>query len=138
MFINKIGSYHTEYGTNCQDFGYKDSLSALVCDGCSEGTHSEVGAKLFTHVWKNNMGFGIDSIFENMIDVIGDNPEYIRDFLCFTILRVDTYPEAGWFKVHNCGDGFIITEDNTMYTTSWIRIISLITKMELILQNIHF
>lgn len=45
MVINKIGQQHIDYGTNCQDYGIEFDGMKVVCDGCSEGKHSEVGAK---------------------------------------------------------------------------------------------
>ena len=53
MLINKIGSEHIKYGINNQDFGYEDYVHKVVVDGCSEGKHSEVGAKLFCKMFAN-------------------------------------------------------------------------------------
>lgn len=47
MVINKIGQQHIDYGTNCQDYGIEFDGMKVVCDGCSEGKYSEVGAKDF-------------------------------------------------------------------------------------------
>lgn len=52
MVINKIGQQHIDYGTNCQDYGIEFDGMKVVCDGCSEGKHSEVGAKAFCHLLK--------------------------------------------------------------------------------------
>ena len=54
MVINKIGQQHIDYGTNCQDYGIEFDGMKVVCDGCSEGKHSEVGAKAFCHLLKND------------------------------------------------------------------------------------
>ena len=53
MFINKIGMEHLEMGMNCQDYGIIGDTWAVVCDGCSDGKHSEVGAKLFCQLYKD-------------------------------------------------------------------------------------
>lgn len=116
MFVNKIGTQHIEFGTNCQDFGIinkinENSMFKMVCDGCSEGLHSEVGAKLFTHLIskKENMEVTWDKIFKNIINLIGDSASSIKDFLCFTVLYV--YQQIDVFKVSYCGDGYIILQD---------------------------
>ena len=47
MLVNKIGYDHLSIGMNCQDYGFElpDYKVKVVADGCSEGLHSEVGAK---------------------------------------------------------------------------------------------
>ena len=50
MVVNKIGAQHLDYGRNCQDCGLENETIKLVCDGCSEGEHSEVGAKAYCHL----------------------------------------------------------------------------------------
>lgn len=109
MFINKIGMEHFETGMNCQDYGFVGERSSYVCDGCSEGKHSEVGAKLFCHL-KQRTDYDATDIFSMMIDVIGGNPNWKRDFLCFTILRLAECADC--FTVSYCGDGYIILQDH--------------------------
>lgn len=109
MFINKIGMEHLETGMNCQDYGFVGERSSYVCDGCSEGKHSEVGAKLFCHL-KQRTDYDATDIFSMMIDVIGGNPNWKRDFLCFTILRLAECADC--FTVSYCGDGYIILQDH--------------------------
>lgn len=109
MFINKIGMEHLENGINCQDYGFVGERSSYVCDGCSEGKHSEVGAKLFCHL-KQRTDYDATDIFSMMIDVIGGNPNWKRDFLCFTILRLAECTDC--FTVSYCGDGYIILQDH--------------------------
>lgn len=113
MVINKIGQQHIDYGTNCQDYGFEKNGVKVVCDGCSEGKHSEVGAKAFCHLFQ----YGeyteekpIDTIFEKLVEVFGQTSASIRDYLCFTILMVVESAEE--FIVVYCGDGFIIEERN--------------------------
>lgn len=109
MFINKIGMEHLETGMNCQDYGFFGERSSYVCDGCSEGKHSEVGAKLFCHL-KQRTDYDATDIFSMMIDVIGGNPNWKRDFLSFTILRLAECVDD--FTVSYCGDGYIILQDH--------------------------
>ena len=113
MFINKIGQHHLELGENCQDFGkYQiwenlDEVHKLVCDGCSEGKHSEVGAKLYTLLNKHPKD--LYEVFPRIINLIGDSSLVIKDYMCFTILDCRCFTDK--FLVHYCGDGYIITED---------------------------
>lgn len=109
MFINKIGMEHLEIGMNCQDYGFVGERSSYVCDGCSEGKHSEVGAKLFCHL-KQRLDYDVNDIFSMMIDVIGKEPKHLRDFLSFTILRLVECADC--FTVSYCGDGYIILQDH--------------------------
>lgn len=113
MIINKIGQQHIDYGINCQDYGMEKNGVKLVCDGCSEGEHSEVGAKTFCHLMqygdsKYKTAKPLDAEFRKMVEIFGQTPATVRDFLCFTILMVlETEDE---FVVTYCGDGFIIEE----------------------------
>lgn len=113
MVVTKIGQQHIEYGINCQDYGMEKNGVKIVCDGCSEGKHSEVGAKTFCHLMqygdsKYRTAKPLDAEFCKMVEIFGQTPETIRDFLCFTILMVvETENE---FVVSYCGDGFIIEE----------------------------
>lgn len=109
MFINKIGMEHLEMGVNCQDYGFVGERSSYLCDGCSKGKHSEVGAKLFCHL-KQATPFDIDKIFIMMCGLIGVKPQWKRDFLSFTILRLAECADC--FTVSYCGDGYIILQDH--------------------------
>lgn len=109
MFINKIGMEHLETGMNCQDFGFVEDGRAYVCDGCSEGKHSEVGAKLFCHL-KQTLFADVDYIFDMLCEIIGEKPQWKRDFLSFTILRLAECADD--FTVSYCGDGYIILQDH--------------------------
>lgn len=109
MFINKIGMEHLESGMNCQDYGFIGEHSSYVCDGCSEGKHSEVGAKLFCHLKETTL-HDVNEIFSAMCNLIGETPKWKRDFMSFTILRLsETEVE---FYVNYCGDGYIILQDH--------------------------
>lgn len=108
MFINKIGMEHLESGMNCQDYGREGDGWAVVCDGCSEGKHSEVGAKLYCHLI-DNWKFPFENI-KKMIELIGNEPKTLRDYLSFTIFELsDSNTE---FVVNYCGDGYIILQDH--------------------------
>lgn len=107
MFINKIGMQHLEVGSNCQDYGFDTPELKLVCDGCSEGTHSEVGAKSYCHLAK--LGYEPINIFDMLLKIFGQTIVSIKDFLCFTIMMVTE--EENSFCVSYCGDGYIILED---------------------------
>ena len=109
MFINKIGMEHLESGMNCQDYGFIGNGVSYVCDGCSEGKHSEVGAKLFCHL-KQTLFADVDYIFNMLCKTIGEKPQWRRDFLSFTILRLSE--GTGDFFVDYCGDGYIILQDH--------------------------
>lgn len=107
MFVNKIGAQHLEFGMNCQDYGLERAYMKLVCDGCSEGAHSEVGVKMYCHL--SEQGYSTKQIFRRLISTFGQSVVSIRDYLCFTILKVVENEDS--FKVSYCGDGYIILED---------------------------
>lgn len=109
MFINKIGMEHLETGMNCQDYGFVGERSSYVCDGCSEGKHSEVGAKLFCHL-KQMWNYDVNEIFNALCGIVGESPKWKRDFLSFTILRLSETDAE--FYVNYCGDGYIILQDH--------------------------
>jgi len=116
MFINKIGKEHLEYGMNCQDYGCEAPKFKLVCDGCSEGLNSEVGAKLFCLKmlsWRQSCRditqSELDYSFRKIVDFIGHDPQILKDYMSFTILNVSDYGDN--FLVSYCGDGYVITED---------------------------
>lgn len=107
MVINKIGAQHLAYGKNCQDYGLEQANMKLVCDGCSEGAHSEVGVKMYCHL--SGLGYSTKQIFKRLVSTFGQSAASIRDYLCFTIVKVVEEEEC--FKVSYCGDGYLILED---------------------------
>lgn len=115
MVISKIGQQHIEYGTNCQDFGIEFDDLKIVCDGCSEGKHSEVGVKLFCHLMptyyrtKGNVEDAVKQCFEDILNLIGRDSYTIKNYLCFTILILQKC-EYTW-RVFHCGDGYIIHQN---------------------------
>lgn len=109
MFINKIGMEHLESGMNCQDYGFEGDRVSVVCDGCSEGKHSEVGAKLYTHLW-GEREFVNSHCFQKMIDFLGNSTKVLKDYMSFTILQLIYGYEEN--VVQYCGDGYIILQDH--------------------------
>lgn len=130
MNIVKIGKSHLDTGMNCQDAtGNIDDFLKIVCDGCSEGKHSEVGAKLFVDrviceydyykEYIESLGKNfveVDNIFRLIIEksmrtlvtIIGTNPKKLKDYLSFTIFIV--YKVGGTYSVYYCGDGYIFID----------------------------
>jgi len=106
MFICKIGYEHIEKGLNCQDFGFENLEHKCVMDGCSEGKHSEVGAKLFGHLLSQDR-YSIDDIFGMLSDIF---PKYedVRNHLLFTVLIVSETKND--YIIDICGDGYIIKQ----------------------------
>ena len=89
MFVSKIGAQHLESGMNCQDYGLEKEHMKLVCDGCSEGAHSEVGVKMYCHL--SGLGYSTKQIFKRLISAFVEDEES--------------------FRVSYCGDGYLILED---------------------------
>lgn len=63
---------------------------------------------MFCHL-KQRTDYDVTEIFSMMIDVIGGKPNWKRDFLSFTILRLAEFVDD--FTVSYCGDGYIILQD---------------------------
>jgi len=124
MNVLKMGFSHREGSINCQDAtGMYDNYFKVVCDGCSEGKHSEIGAKLFCKMivdkYANFMRKGkkyIDipalmmTVMDELVQLIGDDPDDIKDYLSFTTLVVEKDRESNNAWVHYCGDGYIIVD----------------------------
>jgi hypothetical protein len=107
LFINKIGYEHHQEWKNCQDFGFINERIKCVVDGCSEGKNSEVGAKLFCHLFE--CSGDIQQTFDTLLSLY-PTFEDIRDHLLFTILYVTEDEEN--FYVHAAGDGYILKQDH--------------------------
>jgi len=106
MLIYKIGYEHIEKGLNCQDFGVETDTFKCIMDGCSEGKHSEVGVKLFAHLFSNTT-MDITECFYKM-HTLFPNYEDIRDHMLFTVLGV--FESDDYYTVKFCGDGYIIKQ----------------------------
>ena len=109
MFINKVGMEHLESGMNCQDYGFVGEHSSYVCDGCSGGKHSEVGAKLFCHFMRDPCAVTVTT-FDNIVNFLGKEPQTLKNYCSFTILRLEEERED--FLITYCGDGYIILQDH--------------------------
>lgn len=122
MNVLKMGTGHNQKGINCQDAtGILGNRLKVVCDGCSEGNHSEVGAKLFCKMltrkyanFVNNGKKNIDvpalimAVIDELASLFDYNPQDIKDYLSFTILVVEKMPESNDFYVYYCGDGYVL------------------------------
>lgn len=123
MFVNKIGKAHIDEGMNCQDAGLLTDKIKLVCDGCSEGKHSEVGVKLFCFKTYEESKFEdmnihrLEDVFYDAFHIVlpifrntlGTKPQTLKDYLSFTIVGV--CEKENYFDVCYCGDGYIIKQD---------------------------
>lgn len=133
-----IGRGHVLSGVNCQDTlnsGAVDINGSMViygviCDGCSEGKNSEVGAKLAVEYIGRQIEILVKSnvplakippilhkrIVNFMRDLLGmisfDSPEsrvnYIKDNLLFTIIAF--IKDDNQFMVFVQGDGVIVVD----------------------------
>lgn len=141
MNILKIGKNHIETGMNCQDaIGRYGEELKIVCDGCSEGKHSEVGAKLFTKLFvekygyfrereKNAVIFGnltddsykigalIQSTMDDIVNFVGDDKDSILDYLSFT-----TIIALGNRRVISVGDGYVIEIDRARSNVRFMKL----------------
>jgi hypothetical protein len=109
MIINKMGYAHMEKGLNCQDYFFSTDWHFGVLDGCSEGKHSEVGAKLFAKYYKDTVGLPLPYVtYWKVLNAVGVDPEDILDYGSFTILIAAQ--EGDDFVAKYCGDGYIIAE----------------------------
>lgn len=124
-----MGSHHYIYGINNQDYGLEYKNIMCVVDGCSQGKHSEVGAKLFIKklyeflktkdnnskelpfITTKDIFTVFKKIMDYIVEIIDDQPNLydIINFMCFTIVFCQK-TNYGW-KVWVFGDGTIITQD---------------------------
>jgi hypothetical protein len=131
-----IGREHLRVGKNNQDaYGWRvteTSTIAVVCDGCSSGKHSEVGAKLGTRmivetiqrvvdggldlteeqVWQSIQHQLLIQLQEVAVLLGGDRTQTIQDYLLFTIAGVVITPTLT--AVFALGDGVIAVNDQVM------------------------
>lgn len=124
MEVVKTGLSHKEIEQNCQDAvgTYMDKLK-VVCDGCSAGKNSEVGAKLFckllidkyaNFVEKGKKSIDVQAlimtVMDELVSFVGSSPKSIKDYLSFTILVAEYDPNLNVHTVYYCGDGYIILQ----------------------------
>lgn len=126
-----IGRDHILRAANCQDafalIERPDALIGVVCDGCGEGTHSEVGASLGAAF----ISAQISRLIEERVPV-GDMPAllyprvvgflrtvleaaqpanpvgFVRDHLLFTVIGAILNHQGG--LIFAAGDGLIATD----------------------------
>lgn len=118
MIINKIGSEHISNNINNQDTYMVYKSVSVVCDGCSAGKHSEVGAKLFCLRLRDWLEYNCNSYSDVMYCVHKSMREVVEfvgkrnalDYLCFTIMVLVEEEES--FSVGTLGDGSILKLDN--------------------------
>lgn len=144
MNILKIGKAHIDVGTNCQDAisRYEDELK-IICDGCSGGTHSEVGAKLFVKLFTEKYKYfaskgkyiinersGVERLIQSTMDdivkFVGNDIKTILDYLCFTIVishecMLDEEP-LSFSETFFVGDGYLIKIDKSTSEVSFINL----------------
>lgn len=106
MHIVKMGKEHIDMGINCQDFAIEQIKFKMIVDGCSACTNSEIGAKVFCHLFPK-MGYNVRRTF-NMLRAIYDTDRELKDNLLFTILMVKEMED--FYEVAVCGDGYIIKQ----------------------------
>ncbi len=123
MDVLKMGSGHRAAGINCQDAigRYKDIVK-IVCDGCSEGIHSEIGSTLFCKKFIEKyqmffeMGKDIDVksliyvVMDELVESFGNTLNDIKNYLSFTTIIFEHKPNSDVSHVYYCGDGYIIEE----------------------------
>ena len=128
-----IGRDHMIRQANCQD-GYavaqhNGHVIGMVCDGCGEGAHSEVGAKLASQYLVTqtvnllNMNRSLNDIsvelHHSMISFLNylvagmqpaDRTTYIQHNLLFTIVGIVASENGG--VIFTAGDGLTLIDDN--------------------------
>lgn len=129
-----IGREHRRVGKNNQDaYGWtvtESGIVAVVCDGCSSGAHSEVGAKLgskilletLNHLIGNtqsspNVSFEDSAVWQTVQRSVltqlqsvanclgGDRHSTVADYLLFTVVGVVVTPVTT--AVFTLGDGVV-------------------------------
>ncbi|MDX2255393.1 MAG: protein phosphatase 2C domain-containing protein [Pseudanabaenaceae cyanobacterium bins.39] len=127
-----IGRNHVLAGKNNQDayqiVANNKFIAAVVCDGCSSGKHSEVGAKLGARLVVEEIGnllnqevnqdsqisipdfwnlikFNLLQKLKNLVTLTNGDMEFVNNYLLFTILGVVI--TEGEMVTFSMGDGAI-------------------------------
>jgi len=132
MLICRQGNGHYLGGTNNQDYCYAEKNLKIIADGCSQGTCSEVGTRLFCQLFStlkerfdiNDFEKNVEKIFSKIIHLYSEASsdemaEFISNNMFFTILACFELEDK--FVVKYIGDGYIITV-NTNNNISYIRL----------------
>jgi hypothetical protein len=127
-----LGLDHQLKQRNCQDsyalHESSDAIIGVVCDGCSEGMRSEVGASLGAHYLavqaaqlleqKTSLADLPDVLYRRLIDYLEHLTElsmppnrvgFVRDHLLFTVLMLIITKEGA--VVLSAGDGLILMDE---------------------------
>lgn len=136
----KSGHYHTYKGANCQDaadfFVADDIVCGIGCDGCGEGSHSEVGARIIctfglSEVSRlHQMGFTAEQIlhdlFRSIVRFIEMQVFHIAGPACYSNDQIAYYIKHHWLAtvmgfiiqenkdgiIFSCGDGIYGLDDD--------------------------
>lgn len=132
MKICRQGNGHYMSGLNNQDFFYADKNLLLIMDGCSSGTFSEVGTRLFAQTFSQlenrfdpeKLEENVEAAFSKICSLSKDASEddlasFIVDNMLFTIIACFELKDR--FIVKFIGDGYIITV-NSEDLVSYIRL----------------
>lgn len=112
--FSQIGSYHVKEKLNNQDSVVSIGKIKMVVDGCGGEPYSEVGARIFTqlikeeepYITEDNFVKAVSEIFERMT-LLFNTDELIDKNLLFTIIACIETEDS--YQVFCCGDGYIIT-----------------------------
>lgn len=138
----KVGHYHAFKGANCQDaadfFVADDIICGIGCDGCGEGNHSEVGARMIctfglSEVSRlHQMGFTAERIlcdlFCSIVRFIEMQIFHIAGPACYSNEQIAYYVKHHWLStvigfiiqenkdgiVFSCGDGIYGVDDDVI------------------------
>ncbi len=130
-----IGRSHINYGKNCQDAldirHGQDYAIGIVCDGCSEGKHSEVGSNLASRFLsieaEKLVSSGIAAsivpgiLYHSLLKFLRlildsysltevEKVEFIKDHLLFTVMGAIITPHKA--VIFTQGDGLVIVNDD--------------------------
>lgn len=123
-----IGNDHIFAHKNCQDFQKvaidDDKIIAIVCDGCSEGDHSEVGANLLGNLLinrlKTNLLITSKSITDEVVFFndellnllhVYDRVNFIKHNFLSTFIFSIIDLQLNTLFIGRCGDGITIIND---------------------------
>lgn len=132
-----VGRRHLIDGTNCQDalavFRSETRVVGIICDGCSEGKHSEVGATLAAEYLAHLVG---NAKVPNWFAFLEALHYYVEDFLKTLLLPYsyfDDWQRAAFVRDHllftvvgflwegdlvhtfYCGDGTVVLNDLVLH-----------------------
>jgi len=137
-----VGTAHVSSGKNNQDAyvtkSFPGGFVGIICDGCSEGAHSEVGAwtaaeliaqgvatqaqrvfatgasNLQPSFWKRILGDALAQIRVQALAMAGSGSvtEVVMNYFLFTLVGVLVTPERTW--LFSVGDGVFVVNGETL------------------------